>query len=258
LVWIDIGSADGLLRQTTFSIYDHNENGLSSTKSKGRIEVVNVEEHLSEARILEDMPSNPIISGDIIETPAWSPGQRIHFALAMKMDINKDGVDDYDLVRSIILMNGGVIDAELRPDGTRSGNIDPNTRYFVVGERPNEMTTKDVLNKFNAFDQERANLSIPKIQVKELLAMMGWKAEERTVELAGHRGGALGQPQAKKAAGGKAGEAAAPAAESAAPAAADPFGAPAAAAPAPAAAPVDPFAPAAPAAPAAADPFAPK
>jgi hypothetical protein len=256
MVWIDIGSADGLLRQTTFAIFDHNENGLSSTKRKGRIEVINVEEHLSEARILEDMPSNPIISGDIIETPAWSPGQRIHFALAMKMDINKDGVDDYDLVKSIILMNGGLIDAELRPDGTRIGNVDPNTRYFVVGDRPNEMTSKDVQNKFNAFDQDRANLSIPKIQVNELLAMMGWKAEERTVELAGHRGGTVGQPQAKKAANGKAGEAAAPAAESAAPAA-DPFGSPATAAPAPAAAPVDPFAPAAPAAPAA-DPFAPK
>jgi hypothetical protein len=164
-------------------------------------------------------------------------------------------VDDYDLVKSIIQMNGGVIDAELRPDGTRWGNIDPNTRYFVVGERPNEMTTKDVQSKFTAFDQDRANLAIPKIQVNELLSMMGWKAEERTVELAGHRGGAIGQPQAKKAATGKAGEAAAPA-ESAAPTV-DPFGTPAAAAPAPAAGPVDPFAPAAPAAPTA-DPFAPK
>jgi hypothetical protein len=254
MVWIDVGRNDGLLRQTTFAVYDHNENGASTTKPKGRIEVVNVEEHLSEGRILEDMPSNPIITGDVIETPAWSPGQRIHFALAMKMDINKDGVDDYDLVKNIILMNGGVIDAELRPDGTRLGQIDPNTRYFVVGERPNEHTTKDVQNKFTAFDQDRANLSIPKIQVSELLGMMGWKAEERTVELAGHRGGALSQPQGKKTATPKAGEAAP--AESAAPAA-DPFG-PAPAAPAPAAAAVDPFAPAAPAAPAAADPFAPK
>jgi hypothetical protein len=252
MAWIDVGRADGLLRQTTFAVYDHNENGATNTKPKGRIEVINVEEHLSECRILEDMPSNPIITGDVIETPAWSPGQRIHFALAMKMDINNDGVDDYDLVKSIILMNGGVIDAELRPDGTRHGNIDPNTRYFVVGDKPNESTTKEVLNRFVAFDTDRANLSIPKIPVKELLAMMGWKAEERTVELAGNRGGAVGQPQAKKATNGKAGEPAAPAAGSA-PASTDPFGAPPAAAPPPAAA--DPFAPGAPAA---ADPFAPR
>jgi hypothetical protein len=255
MVWIDVGRADGLLRQTSFAVYDHNENGSGTTKPKGRIEVINVEEHMSTARILEDFPSNPIINGDVIETPAWSPGQRIHFALALKMDINNDGVDDYDLVKSIITMNGGVIDAELRPDGTRHGNIDPNTRYFVVGERPNETTTKEVQNRFNEFDTDRFNLSIPKLPVKDLLAMMGWKAEERTVELAGHRGGAVGQAQGKKAATGKAGDAAAPAAGSAAPAT-DPFGTPPAAAPPPAA--VDPFAPAAPAAPPAADPFAPK
>ena len=71
-------------------------------------------DRLSEARILEDTPSNPIIGGDVIHTPAWSPGQRVHFALAMKMDINKDGIDDYEMVKNIIQMNGGVIDAELQ------------------------------------------------------------------------------------------------------------------------------------------------
>jgi hypothetical protein len=252
MVWIDIGRADGLLRQTTFAVYDHDENGYSTKKRKARIEVIDVQDHMSEARILEDTPANPIIGGDVIETPAWSPGQRIHFALAMKMDINKDGVDDYDLVRNIILMNGGMIDAELRPDGTRIGNIDANTRYFVVGQRPDETTSGDVMKKFIAFEQDRANFSVKKIQVSELLALMGWKSEERTVELAGQRGGALSQPTTKKAA--------APAAEGAAPASeaggatADPFGAaPGAAAPATPAAPAaDPFA-----APAA-DPFAPK
>ena len=149
-------------------------------KRKARIEVIDVQDHMSEARILEDSPANPIISGDVIETPAWTPGQHIHFALALKMDINKDGVDDYDLVRNVILMNGGVIDAELRPDGTRIGNIDANTRYFVVGQRPDENTSSDTLKKFITFEQDRQNFSVKKIQVNELLGLMGWKSEERT------------------------------------------------------------------------------
>ena len=102
MVWIDRGRADGLLRQTTFSVYDHNESGISSTKPKGRIEVLTVGENQSEARILQDSPANPIIGGDIIDTPAWSPGQRIHFALAMKMDINKDRVDDALPVHAVL------------------------------------------------------------------------------------------------------------------------------------------------------------
>ena len=36
------------------------------------------------------------------------------------MDINRDSMDDYDMVKNIIMLNGGVIDAELRPDGDRA------------------------------------------------------------------------------------------------------------------------------------------
>lgn len=271
LVWIDVGSADGLMRQTTFSIYDHDENGVSSAKSKGRIEVVSLGDHLSEARILDDTPANPIIAGDIIHTPAWSPGQRVHFALAMKMDINKDRIDDYDMVKNIIQMNGGVIDAELRPnpDGTltRTGDITVNTRYFVQGEKPGEATNPKLMDQFNAFAGERDRYGVETISVDKLLSLMGWKAEEKVVTLAGPR--ASGGGDFRKRAPGKTQPAAtAPATESPGtpppPAATDPF-APGAAPAAPArpapGADTDPFAvPAAPAAKPAAgadtDPFA--
>jgi hypothetical protein len=193
LVWIDLGRGSGLMRQTTFSVYEHNENDFTSPKkAKGRIEVLSVGDGISEARILDDKPSNPIVPGDIVETPAWAPGQRIHFAMAMKMDINKDRVDDYDMVKSIIKMNGGEIDAELRVDSNgkivRNGEIGVDTRYFVEGERPSEATNPDVLKQYVAFDQDRARFGVKKISVSDLLALMGWRAEERSVELSGSRG----------------------------------------------------------------------
>jgi hypothetical protein len=258
MVWIDRGRADGLLRQMTFSVYDHNENGASSTKSKGRIEVLTVGENLSEARILEDSPANPIIAGDIIDTPAWSPGQRIHFALAMKMDVNKDRVDDFDMVKNIIRMNGGEIDAELRVDPSgkvvRNGNISVETRYFVEGEKPSEATSPALLKEYDVFDRERERFNVKKISLDKLLALMGWRAEERTVQLSGSGGGfqkrSPGKTQpATSTEAVPTSDGAAPA-QSAAPT--DPFGAPAGAAPA------DPFgASAAPTTPAVdADPFA--
>jgi hypothetical protein len=253
LVWIDVGRADGLLRQTTFSVFDHDENGVSNAKRKARIEVVNLDEHLAEARILEDTPANPIIIGDVIFSPAWSPGQRVHFALAMKMDINKDGIDDYDMVKNIIEMNGGVIDAELRKDGTRGpGNISVNTRYFVEGEKPSDTTKTEVQKQYNAFEEDRKTFGVEKISVDKLLALMGWKADEKTVDLSGIAGGGdfrkrpAGKTQPAKAAAPAAGGSTPP------PAAVDPFTTgPAASAPAPATAPaaapagaeVDPFAP---------------
>jgi hypothetical protein len=261
LVWIDAGRADGLLRQTTFKVYDHDENGVTNAKHKGRIEVVSLGDHLSEARILEDTPANPIIAGDLIHTPAWSPGQRVHFALAMKMDINKDRIDDYEMVKNVILMNGGVIDAELRPDGTREGEITVNTRYFVQGEKPSELTTEDMRKQFNAFDLDRERHGVEKISVEKLLSLMGWKAEEKIVELAGARGGDFRSKRAPGKTQPVGSEAApTPAPSSPAPATnVDPFAGTAPAAPAAAPAPAaDPFAVPATgkAAPPEADPFA--
>ncbi|MDX1945614.1 MAG: hypothetical protein SFU86_09400 [Pirellulaceae bacterium] len=264
LVWINVGRADGLLRQTTFSVFDHDINGVSNEKPKGRIEVIRLsDEHIAECRILEDDAANPILPNDVIHTPSWSPGQRIHFAMAGVMDIDKDGINDYDLVRNIITLNGGVIDAELKEDGTRVGNITVNTRYMVLGDRPTERTTNDkVLKEFTNIQGEVQRFGTDIIPVQKLLQQMGWRAEERTVELAGAKGGGefrTRKPGQKPAAGGPAAGGAVPPvavpppagggvdpfAAPAAPAgggAVDPFAAPAPAAPMPAPAAVDPFA----------------
>jgi hypothetical protein len=64
-VWINVGHADGLTRQTTFSVYDHDENGVSSAKRKARIEVIDIPQpHLAECRIVEDEIKNPFLPGD--------------------------------------------------------------------------------------------------------------------------------------------------------------------------------------------------
>jgi flagellar biosynthesis chaperone FliJ len=269
LVWIDVGRADGLLRQTTFSVFDHDINGVTNAVPKARIEVVRLSDaHMSECRILEDSAANPILKGDAIHTPSWSPGQKVHFAIAGKMDIDGDKVEDYDTVKNIITLNGGVIDAELRPNGTRSGNLTVNTRYLVLGEAPDDKAARTAIDEFTNIQKEVSRYGTDIIPVQKLLTQMGWKVEERTVELKGGSGASAqfrnrkpGQKAAPPAPA--AGEA--PAAEpmpspaGAAPATVDPFGAPATPATPAAPAPADPFAapPAKPAA-APADPFAPK
>jgi hypothetical protein len=200
---------------------------------------------------LDDSAANPIIRGDKIHTIAWSPGQRIHFALAGKMDINNDRVDDYDLVRNIIRMNGGEIDAELNPQGKRSGKVNVNTRYLVRGDVE---STKELIDEYAEMKKEVEQFGTDIRSVKEILALMGWKADERMVDLGGSKGGDFRKRQPGKTepaapASPGAAEPAAPASDTPAPPTTDPFAAPAA----------DPFAapattPAAPAAPEV-DPF---
>jgi len=265
LVWIDVGRADGLMRQTTFSVFDHDINGVTNAVPKARIEVVRLsDDHMAECRILEDSAANPILKGDAIHTPSWSPGQKVHFAIAGKMDIDGDKVEDYDTVRNIITLNGGVIDAELRPNGTRTGNLTVNTRYLVLGDPPDETAAAAAITEFTNIQKEVSRYGTDIIPVQKLLTQMGWKVEERTVELAGGKGASSQfrnrKPGQKAAPPPAAGEAPAveptPSPAGEAPAGADPFGAPAGEPAAPAA---DPFAAPAPkpAADAGVDPFAP-
>jgi hypothetical protein len=233
LVWINLGQADGLMRQTTFSVFDHDENGVANAEPKARLEVVRiVGDHLAECRILEDKPADPILQNDVIFTPAWSPGMKVHFALVGFMDINKDSVSDRDMIRNFIKMSGGVIDAELQDDGTRTGNISVNTRYLVLGEKPTDKSGTRMLQEYNFLLQETSKYGTETINVQKLMSMMGVKPEERKVDL----GTNAGKNEFKKRTPARPGTST-PAPE---PAAA-PAPGPMPAAPMPAAPPVDPF-----------------
>ncbi len=199
-VWINLGMADGLRRQTTFSVYDHeamnvapgaggaNPNSEEESKRKiderkGMIEVTRVlDQHLAEARIVDDYTADPILPGDQVFSPAWKPGRKVRFALVGFMDLDDDGRSDRDLVRNIISMGGGMIDAEVHDDGGTEGELSPNTRYLVRGERP-DGSNAEVLTAYSTLLSKADDLGIQKIELNMLLDLMGYKAEVRTVGL---------------------------------------------------------------------------
>ena len=133
IVYVNVGSADGLPRRTTFSVFDKDATDASTAVQKGSIEVLNIRAaHMAEARILESSNSDPIVPGDIIYTPLWSPGQTPHFAIAGRIDFENDGTNDREKLKNLITYNGGVVDSEVddkgqshRPDDTQNANADP-------------------------------------------------------------------------------------------------------------------------------------
>jgi hypothetical protein len=214
LVWINLGSADGLVRQMTFSVFSQQQasafkleevakadgSGTDRTAkldSKGRIEVVRITgAHEAECRILEDKPSNPILPGDWIQTPAWSPGQHLGIALSGSMDIDNDGLDDTELIKNLIRINGGTVDAQLLEDGTLEGAISVRTRYLVEGKIPTDAANADVkafLDKLRTLEEERRANGVEKVSIGEFLERMGWKPEEKTIGLGGRSDVGAGQ-----------------------------------------------------------------
>ncbi len=184
-VWLNLGMADGLRRQTLFSVFDQADNGVTRTAKKASIEVTRVlAQHLSEARIIEDIPGNPILQGDQIFSPAWRPGKRVKFALAGLLDIDGDHRSDRTLVRSLLAASGGAIDEEMHDDGHIEGpGMTSATRYLVLGEQPDERSGRKVLDSYSDMQKRAEAFGVEMIPVEKLLDWVGYRPEVRSVGL---------------------------------------------------------------------------
>jgi len=85
----------GARPQMNFTIFDANAPGIPTEKPKGTIELTYVGDGYSLGRIVKTFnPLQPMRTGDIVYSPAWSPNEPMRFALIGKMDVNRDGRDD--------------------------------------------------------------------------------------------------------------------------------------------------------------------
>ena len=143
LVTINLGSADALRPNVTFGVIDGDETRLQDADLKASIQVIKVQgPHLALARVVA-MPAirNPIIPGDKIYSPFWSPGRRVKIALAGDIDINGDGRPDNDQIKGQIKAAGSVVAAEVTSSGEVIGKLDATVRFLVVGEAPEVSAT---------------------------------------------------------------------------------------------------------------------
>jgi hypothetical protein len=186
IVWINLGEADALRPQTTFGVYAAGGGDMTEVGKKASIEVTRVlGSHLAEARILEDEDADPVMSGDRIYTPVWSLGEKRHFAIAGKIDLNSDGYcepAELQRLHTLIEMNGGVVDARMDAQGKREGKIDLNTRYLIRGKRPDATSAEAEQNDFSQMSGEAKRLRVEEIQLEKFLDQMGWKRRSEIVK----------------------------------------------------------------------------
>lgn len=186
-VWINVGQNDGLQRQVTFSVVGSGEDIGGDQKTKGRIEVTEIlGPHFAQARILEDQLYDPIVQDDKIFTPLWQPGRSESFALVGKFDLDGDGVDDRDVMRDLVHMAGGRIDAEVSLDGKQTGELTMNTRYLIEGSPPDD---KAIEGAFTKMHQEAQRLGVRTLTLAKFLDHIGWKDPKQTINF-GRRGNA--------------------------------------------------------------------
>jgi hypothetical protein len=199
MVYLNLGSDDGLQRSTMFTVYDAGVTSIAQAEPKASVEVTTVRgPHLAEARIVEDSLSNPILSQDVVYSPVWNPGQKTHFALVGFMDIDADGKSDRALIRSLIRQNGGEVDAEVLDDGNRQGKLTTNTRFLVAGAAASDKTSEALRDASSTMIGEAKDLGVETISVERLLSDMGWRGSERTVTMGRGAAGGDFKPEPKE------------------------------------------------------------
>jgi hypothetical protein len=136
--YINLGSADKVQPQQTFTIHGIDASGRPIPKAKGTLEVINViRDHLSQAHItsVKDPDRDPIMQGDVLYNPSWNPTIKKHVALAGIIDLTGDGRDSLPEFKHNLERQNIVVDAWLDPKdfSIKGKGITVQTDYLIIG-----------------------------------------------------------------------------------------------------------------------------
>jgi len=194
-VWINIGSAEQLKPQVSFSVYtaDHRGIGRGVEDIKAKIEVIRIlEPHLAEARILDEDLYRPIAEGDPIYSPLWAAGRKEYFAIVGRPDLDDDGRSDWDLIRELITTSGADIDLIVNDEAIREpaeGKLSARTKFLIVGDIDDpakfsgiperQKLAIDMQKQHDALVAEARLYGIRVVRLNDFLDYVGYKPEQR-------------------------------------------------------------------------------
>ncbi|MGA2322607.1 MAG: BRCT domain-containing protein [Sedimentisphaerales bacterium] len=188
-VQINLGGNDHIYRGLTFAVYDRGQPIPRDGKGKAEIEVYNVGDSFSAARIIRSDKKNPVVVDDIIANLIWSPTKANTFVVAGDFDLNGDGVSDDDAIakiRRLVEKWGGKV----------ADSVTVNTDYVILGTPP-EVPSKPTMQetekypnamekyertlqqaaKYKDIQSQAQALSIPILNADRFLYFIGYKTQ---------------------------------------------------------------------------------
>jgi hypothetical protein len=188
VVWIDLGSEDGLREGVPFSVLDSTTAKVSKATPKARLQITRViDAHLSQAKVTEYSIHKTILTGDLVYSPAWRPGRTVGFALVGSMDVNGDFTDDSEMVKELIRMAGGRVDAVLDSKLVSEGKLGVGTQFLVIGADVSQAgetaDQKERREKYAAFINEAKGFGATQMSLDNLMGYLKPRNSERTVPL---------------------------------------------------------------------------
>ncbi len=132
IVYLDVGTEDRVYPGLTFSVYDSSVPIPEDGKGKAEIEIFDVKQKVSAARVTRSTKKNPIVPDDIIANLIWDSKTSNNFVVAGDFDFDRDGMVEkggIDRVRELIERWGGVIVKD----------VTINTDFVILGSEPRAM-----------------------------------------------------------------------------------------------------------------------
>jgi len=129
VVHLDIGRKSRVYQGLTFSVYNRNMPIPKDGKGKAEVEIYDVGENTSTARIIRSKIKNPIVLGDVAINLIWDRSETYSFVVAGEFDLNDDGNIDYRGKAKII----GLVE---RWNGRVEENVGVNTNFVILGQPP--------------------------------------------------------------------------------------------------------------------------
>ncbi len=142
IVFIDIGINDKVYPGLTFSVYDRNAPIPTDGKGKAEIEVYNVAQNTSTARINKSNRRTPLAEDDIIVNLIWDSTATNRFVVAGEFDFDDDGYIDDDgaaKIKQLIENWGGRVEQAVTID----------TDFVILGAQP-VLKKKPLLNEIES------------------------------------------------------------------------------------------------------------
>ncbi len=149
--YVNLGSADHIKPQITFSIHGVGADGKPLAQSKGSLEIVHViNERLSQARVTEqkDPARDPITTGDVLVNAAWNPDQPTHVAIVGIVDLTGDVRADrpadvnraLDSFKRSLENKNIVVDAwlDFTDNSIKGKGMTRQTDFLIFGDLPEE------------------------------------------------------------------------------------------------------------------------
>jgi NAD-dependent DNA ligase len=187
IVHINLGSEERIYRGLTFSVYDKGQPIPRDGKGKAEIEVYNVGDSVSAARIVRSEPKNPVVVDDIVANLIWDSKKTNTFVVAGDFDLNgTKGTDAIEKIRGLVEKWGGKV----------ADSVSVNTDFVILGTPPTvpqkptleeTETYPNAMEKYERAVERLANykqiqsqaeaLSIPILNADRFLYFIGYKTQ---------------------------------------------------------------------------------